>query len=416
MPRRSSALRLSLLATVFAAVACQDSSQPIAPGVQPSDALTSQVPAQAQVPDQAALARSIKGFGGLYLDRGVPTVYLTDPSQRGAVERALTAFARAQGVSPSEIRVLRGKFDYQQLDGWFGAATQNALPVAGALYTDLDEANNRVLVAVANANAVGLVRAALASSKIPAGALSIEVRAPIYQVATLQNRIRPIVAGLQIHFGNYLCSIGFNATDQGQASFVTASHCTNHQGGVEGTQYYQPLSSVDGTVIATEVEDPDYIRGGVGCPHGKKCRYSDASRAAYSAGMSYTLGGIAQTSGANNGSLTVTGTLLITNQNTSGNYVVGSQVSKIGRTTGWTRGNITNTCVNTGVSGTNIVQLCQVFVTAGVGGGDSGSDVFSGGGPVTLEGTLWGGDQAGSMFVFSPFKNIQQELGTLVVH
>ncbi len=40
------------------------------------------------------------------------------------------------------------------------------------------------------------------------------------------------------------------------------------------------------------------------------------------------------------------------------------------------QGTITNTCVNTGVQGSRIVQLCQTFVSAGVGGGDSGSDVF----------------------------------------
>src|SRR6185436_9209194 len=136
-----------------------------------------------------------------------------DPRQRGEIERALTAFARAQGVSPSSIRVLRGRFDYQQLDSWFSAASQNAIPVAGALYTDLDEANNRVLVAVENANAVGLVRVALATSNIPAEALAIEVREPIYAVATLRDRVRPIVGGVQIHFGNYLCSIGFNVRD-----------------------------------------------------------------------------------------------------------------------------------------------------------------------------------------------------------
>jgi len=89
--------------------------------------------------------------------------------------------------------------------------------------------------------------------------------------------------------------------------------------------------------------------------------------------VSFTLGGIAQTSGPNNGSLTITGTFGVTSKGTA---VVGDVVNKVGRTTGWTQGAVTNTCVNTGVSGTKIVQLCQTFVSAGVGGGDSGSDVF----------------------------------------
>ena len=92
-------------------------------------------------------------------------------------------------------------------------------------------------------------------------------------------------------------------------------------------------------------------------------------------------------------------------------------MSKIGRTTGWTSGPITNTCVNTGVQGTRIVQLCQTFVSAGVGGGDSGSDVFQGSGSsVKLAGILWGGSSSGDQFVFSPFGNVTRELGTLVTH
>jgi len=71
--------------------------------------------------------------------------------------------------------------------------------------------------------------------------------------------------------------------------------------------------------------------------------------------------------------------------------------------------------VNTGVSGTNIVQLCQTFVDAGVGGGDSGSDVFmiTSGTSVRLLGVLWGGNSSGTMFVYSPIGQVEQELGTL---
>jgi len=88
----------------------------------------------------------------------------------------------------------------------------------------------------------------------------------------------------------------------------------------------------------------------------------------------------------------------------------------VGRTTGWTSGTMTNKCVNTGVSGTNIVQLCQNFVTAGVAGGDSGSDVFvvTGTSSVKLLGVLWGG--GGGQFVFSPLQNVIQELGPLTTH
>ena len=75
-------------------------------------------------------------------------------------------------------------------------------------------------------------------------------------------------------------------------------------------------------------------------------------------------------------------------------------------------------CVNTGVSGSNIVRLCQDWVNAGVGAGDSGSPVFgdaSGNNAVQLKGILWGGNSAGTTFVYSPFYLVKQELGNLTV-
>ena len=71
--------------------------------------------------------------------------------------------------------------------------------------------------------------------------------------------------------------------------------------------------------------------------------------------------------------------------------MVGQMANKVGRATGWTQGQVTRTCVNTGVSGSNIVLLCQDFVENNlqiVAGGDSGSPVFriNNSGRVTLLG------------------------------
>ena len=77
--------------------------------------------------------------------------------------------------------------------------------------------------------------------------------------------------------------------------------------------------------------------------------------------------------------------------------------------------------MHTGVTGTNIVLLCQNFVQANVpivAGGDSGSPVFKivSGDSVTLLGNLWGGNTSGTMFVYSPTANIEAELGPLTTH
>ncbi|MGE5803050.1 MAG: hypothetical protein ACM358_12420 [Gemmatimonadota bacterium] len=400
MSVRNVAVRLIAAVFLVGAAACSEGG--------PTTAAPSLLD-QVQSPDVQILARTIPGFGGLFIDEGVPTVYLTDVGQRGIAERVLGGFARARGAT--EIRVLAGRYAYGDLDRWFQQMSYNAFEQGGVVFVDLDEAANRVLVGVERGASHANIRSLAARLGVPAEAITVRDVDPIRYAATLRDQVRPVVAGLQINFGNFVCSIGFNATSGGQASFVTASHCTDQQGGVEGTLYYQPLASTANSFIGTEVADPTYFRNRNGCPRGRRCRFSDASRAAYASGVGFTLGGIAQTTGANNGSITIAGTFTI---NGEGGEVVGDVANKVGRTTGWTAGAITNTCVNTGVSGSNIVQLCQNFVSAGVGGGDSGSDVFlQSGGGVRLLGVLWGGNSAGTQFVYSPIANVEQELGPL---
>lgn len=420
--RRSRFLGLGLAAgSALALAACQDSSNPTAPDGGPPSASV-QTTQGSDLPSAAELARQVPGFGGFFLSRdGTPTVYLTRGSSRAPAERVLAGYLKGRGLSTAAVRVVEARYRWQQLDRWQASATVEALAVPGAVFVDNDETSNRVRIGVENLGAMGEVRAAVARLRIPDDAVIVERADPILQVATLQNVVdRPARAGVQINFPGFICSVGFNATSGTQKSFVTASHCTNKQGGVEGTPYWQPLQTTDPTQIATEVADPVYVKGGAGCPRGKLCRYSDASRAAYADGANQALGLIARTNAANSSSLEITGSFTISSDDCTnalgGCLAVGTTVNKIGRTTGWTAGSITGTCVNTGVSGSRIVQLCQTFVSARVGGGDSGSDVFEGTGSVKLAGVLWGGNSGGTQFVFSPFANVTRELGTLVTH
>jgi hypothetical protein len=342
----------------------------------------------------------------------VSTVYLRDPDGRGAAQAALAPFFQAHGLDPSELRVLRGDFDYDKLDQWFGKVSAAALAVPGAVFVDLDEASNRLRIGVEHAAAQAAVLRAIGVAGIPTAAVIVEETEPIRSMATLRDKVRPVLGGLQIHFSQYLCTLGFNATSSsGQNSFVTASHCTAKQGGVESTKYYQPVSSTSGSFIGTEVSDPGYFTGG-SCPVGRKCRYSDAARAAYASGVSFTRGRIEKTSSVNTGSITISGYLSITGE--SGGSV-GSTANKVGRTTGWSRGSISSRCVNTNVSGGNLTLLCQNWVKAKVGAGDSGSPVFLGTSTTsaTLAGILWGGNSSGTVFVFSPISLIERELGGL---
>ena len=413
--------RMSLQAftagALLLAAACSDQNGPSAPNNQP-ESPSIQPAIQGTSHDPIALGRAVRGFGGFYLDRGVPVVYLKDAAERGNAERALAPFLRAQGLAASELRVLPAKYDWAQLERWFTQASEEVLAISGSVFVDADEASNRVRIGVER-GAAARIRGTVERLRIPAEAVVVQETEPIRFAASLRDRVRPIVGGLQINFPGFLCTLGFNATSGGQNSFITNSHCTSTQGGVESTPYWQPTQTIEGTRIATEVADPIYFRSSNGCPRGRRCRFSDASRAAYRVGESFTLGRIARTSGANNNSLNIVGSFGITGETRGPNFAVGTVVNKIGRATGWTRGAVTQTCVNTGVQGSNIVQLCQTFVSAGVGSGDSGSPVFiqTGTSTATLAGILWGGSGS-SLFVFSPLANVERagELGPLTTH
>jgi hypothetical protein len=401
--RKTALLQCVAAATALVAVGCT-SDEPTGPGTA-ADQPPATVRQGSGNPNE--LARGVRGFGGFFFDaQGRPTVYLKHASERGNAERALAGYLRAQRVDPAALQTRRGDYDWPQLERWFTMASAEVLARPGAVFVDADESANRVLIGVER-GATGMARAAAARLGIPAEAVIVRETEPIRFAATLRDRVRPVVGGLQINFPGFLCTLGFNAVANGQNSFITNSHCTSTQGGTESTPYWQPTQTVDGVRIGTEVADPQYFRRN-GCPGGRRCRFSDAARVRYASGIQFTLGSIARTSAPNNNSLEITGSFSIAGE---GSASVGQTVNKVGRTTGWTQGRVSNTCVNTGVQGSNIVQLCQTFVAAGVGSGDSGSPVFSGTSSVTLVGILWGG--SGNQFVYSPISNIEQELGAL---
>jgi hypothetical protein len=360
--------------------------------------------------EMALMNQEIPGFGGLFYDReGFANVFLTDPDD-----------ARALDQLGPDVRVLQGEFQFNELRAWRHELRSAVLGLPGVVTLDVDESTNRVRVGVdrqAAPNASRRVARQVAQLGIPGHAVVVEAADPIYQLVTLRDQLRPVPGGVQIHFGNFLCTLGFNAVRSGVEGFVTNSHCTNKQGGVESTQYFQPVSPA---AIAIETVDPTYRKNIAGCPRGKNCRYSDSAFARYDSTSLDQFARIARPVSVNLGSLEINATsptFAITSTSSSS---VGQTVNKVGRTTGWTAGVVDATCVDVSVSGSNIAQLCQDIVLAGVGGGDSGSPVFadSGSGNVSLRGILWGGNNAGTLFVYSPFANIirSDELGPLTVH
>jgi hypothetical protein len=425
------------MAALVAGAACTDAGIPSEPVVRPS--MTVGSVSEETTPAQGEVAQAVPGFGGYFLDAdGAPTVYLTDPSRRVEVEHALAGFLTDRGFTASDLRIRQGAYAYAQLEGWYRAARPHAFGVAGIILGDVDEAANRIRFGVANASAAAALQSAITQLGIPADAVIVQQRAPITTMATLRDDVSPLQGGLQINFLNaggvvgvsLLCTLGFNAVIDGVSSFITNSHCSQVEGGEETpTDYYQPLQDSDGDrmvnpekLIATEADDPHWFSS-LDCAQSPaiQCRWSDASRAAYTppAAAEARLGRIARTlrpsTSLTDVELTIDGFFTIKREQTRG--VVGEVANKVGRTTGWTFGTTTATCVDVLALGTTHTRLCQEIVSAVVDGGDSGSPVFrrNGGSNVTLLGVLWGGstDDANPEFVYSPMFGIERELGAL---
>jgi hypothetical protein len=305
----------------------------------------------------------------------------------------------------------------QDVAAWFALSMPEVMALPGTVFADHDEDANRLVFGVENEGVVRGVQNALTRLGIPATAYDIQVTEPIHFMSEhlRTTAFRPVVAGVQLHWSQYVCTLGFNVSHSGGYSFITNSHCTDNQGSTGNTQYNQPSRTLAPDPIAFEAHDPAYFRGGV-CPRGRVCRYSDAARAAYVDGMAGRAE-IAKPNGQNNGDLTVSGRFSVNAQDNTTTSFSGT-MHKVGRTTGWTSGSVSNSCVTVSVSGSNITLICQTMVTSSqqiVAGGDSGSPVFtrSSGDNVTLRGILWGGSSSGDRFVFSPLKNVIDELGSM---
>jgi hypothetical protein len=328
-----------------------------------------------------------------------------------AAARSLVGSALGADALPAAgVELRAADYGFAQLKRWHDELSPRVLALPGVVLTDIDERQNRLVIGVERAELSAQIEAELRQLGVPQAAARIVESEPVHQLVTLRDFLRPLRGGQQIAFGNFLCTLGFPAIRGNVPGFVTNSHCTNVQGGVEATQYFQPLIAA-ANHVGVELADPVYFVGGV-CPPGRRCRRSDSAFVRKDAAVATAQGIIAQTPLA---SINITGIYRIRNE---GAPLVGLPLNKEGRTTGRTQGAVASTCVNYNVAGSTITQLCQARVNAPVGPGDSGAPVFrilNANNDVQLQGILWGGPSTGAYYIFSPIGSVQlpTELGPL---
>src|SRR5947207_1355036 len=81
------------------------------------------------------IAGQIPGFGGLFYNRDVPTVYLVG---NAGVEAVRLRFGPG-------ARIIAGEFEFQQLAKWRDQL-RSILALPSAVFIDIDESRNRVVI------------------------------------------------------------------------------------------------------------------------------------------------------------------------------------------------------------------------------------------------------------------------------
>lgn len=174
-------------------------------------------------------------------------VYLLDPTTEMATisKAAIAAVFEGEFVLQNKIQALPGQYSFLELKEWHEPVMADVLNIPGVVFTDIDDAKNRLAVGVEKLEIQPLVEEQLVKLGIPREAVNIEETKPV-EFGGLQDRNRPLVGGLQIATSRFICSLGFPAIRAGVRGFVANSHCTDNPGVSKARDFIsrQPSSPV----------------------------------------------------------------------------------------------------------------------------------------------------------------------------
>lgn len=391
------------------------------PTIGPSSAASSDS-ASAVTPDTllyddalALVGERFPEFAGMYLDEdaGKLFIQLTDTDSSVVPQiHSLLAVIFGESLARLTPEVEPAEYSFAELNDWKESIAPVAFAMPSIVFVDLDELENRVVIGLSDIEAdAEPLRTQILRQGVPESAFDITFHEPAGP--ELRELRRPMVGGLQLHWtqnnSTWMCSLGFIADRGGARGIVTNSHCSRVVGGVDTTDYGQNTMS---SVVARESVDPATWTG-IGCYTNWRCRYSDANFAGVTSIVHQTSRGIVARPGT-------FGTVFpwqwdgvsqfrIVNKGTPG---LGTNVTKVGRTTGATSGNVSRTCVDVGLNGTNVAWICQSQAGYSGSGGDSGGPVLSSatGNNRSLFGIHWGANGW-----FSPWNNIRWDFGNMTV-
>ena len=351
-------------------------------------------------------------------------VFNGDKKASRVVEKLARSLVRRGGIGIHSERATGAPVLEAQGRPDLEAQHQRLLPLfelAGVVFTDADETRGRLVVGVLDRDLEGPVRGRLRALDVASRPWTSSKRTR--SLRWLRCATGPLTSRAACRSASRSTSAASVSTPSTRTAFKASSPpltAATDQGAVDGTTYYQPSAQVANDLIGTEIADPPYVRNRSGCPKGRKCRQSDANFS-QCPGTARVFARRDRSNDTDWDTLEIDAADPPSPSSGEGVAAEGQTVDKVGRTTGWTRGTVTNTCVNTGVSGSTLVLLCQTFVSRRRRHRRRRRQRFAGvpdrsGGNATLVGGLWGGNSSGTQFVYSPIANIEAELGNLTTH
>jgi hypothetical protein len=181
-------------------------------------------------------------------------------------------WAQYKTLPQNKAKALPAKYSFLQLIRWHNRLGREILGLSGVTMTDVDDAENRLLVGVENSKARAWVEKEVEALDIPDEAVNIVKTGPITFAESIRDRHRdPLAGGLLIQSNEgFFCTLGFIAErGQGQngedvEGFVTNSHCSEKIATLDDTVYGQPFGIVSpvpgGDIIGRETVGPSASR------------------------------------------------------------------------------------------------------------------------------------------------------------
>lgn len=438
-------------------------------------------------PHMLALARQHPSFAGMFLEPGTSRLVVastsTDASAADAVRQTVltavgTELGRPRGAGGEfALDAVHRVFEYSflELAQHRARIRPHVFGVPEVQSLSVDEQHNRIKIGLSDLSVRVKIEQIATELAIPIQMLSFAHASPVQPLYGTARPVSPrlhssgptlqdpttVLSGPTLRDsitvpdnkmrGGYkievkgrpgrICTLGFTASQPHVVNFgrfVTNSHCSYDEHQLDAGIWHQPVVRSEFSEIGIEINDKEPHRC-IANRAWEACRHADVALALPILGPTdeplrrdFARGEIGRTTERSNcvaceAAVTIdTVNPVIRIEGTRLSIIDGETLDKVGQRTGWTYGDVSDTCVdhpNSNHPTERVIILCTGVINFAVGRGDSGSPVFQydlTSGSANLVGILWGGinfvgphSELASTGLISPFEKIEQDLGFL---